>query len=160
MEISHRERIQRPVVTNRKALHDYHVLQRVEAGIVLTGTEVKSMRAGKVNLTDAYAVFNSKIETDLILVGLHISPYAHGNRENHDPTRPRKLLLRKREYSRLRSALEEKGLTLVPLSIYFSGPYVKVELGLVKGKKLYDKRQSIKDRDSEREIRRSQRTKE
>ena len=130
------------------------MLQRYEAGIVLSGTEVKSLRAGKVNVMDAYAVCPSRKSDELVLVGLHIAPYEFGNRENHETLRPRRLLLHQRELQRLRAALEEKGLSLVPLSIYFSGPYVKVELGLVRGKKLYDKRAAGKDREHERAIRR------
>jgi SsrA-binding protein len=148
------ERTIRPIITNRKALHEYEVLQRYETGIVLTGTEVKSLRAGKVNLSDAYATFPSRTSHELVLLGLHIAAYEFGNRENHVPNRPRRLLLHERELVRLRSAIEEKGLSLVPLSIYFSGPYVKVELGLVRGKKLYDKRASIKEREHERAVRR------
>jgi len=148
------ERSTRSIIQNRKALHDYEVLQRFEAGIVLTGTEVKSLRAGKVSLVDAYAIFPSKTSDELMLVGMHINPYDFGNRENHIPTRPRKLLLHEHELVRLRTGVEEKGLTIVPLSLYFSGPYIKVELGLVRGKKLYDKRASIKDREQERAMRR------
>ncbi|MBU3742681.1 MAG: SsrA-binding protein SmpB [Candidatus Kapabacteria bacterium] len=142
------------MITNRKALYEYEVLQRFEAGIVLTGTEVKSLRAGKVNLMDAYALFPSRTTSELVLIGLHIAVYEFGNRENHEPTRPRRLLLHQRELTRLRAALEEKGLSLVPLSVYFSGPYIKVELGLVRGKKLYDKRASIKEREHDRAVRR------
>ncbi|MBN9399333.1 MAG: SsrA-binding protein SmpB ['Candidatus Kapabacteria' thiocyanatum] len=148
------ERSTRSIIQNRKALHDYEVLQRFEAGIVLTGTEVKSLRAGKVSLVDAYAIFPSKASDELMLVGMHINPYDFGNRENHIPTRPRKLLLHEHELVRLRTGVEEKGLTIIPLSLYFSGPYIKVELGLVRGKKLYDKRASIKDREQERAMRR------
>ncbi len=148
------ERSTRSIIQNRKALHDYEVLQRFEAGIVLTGTEVKSLRAGKVSLVDAYAIFPSKTSDELMLVGMHINPYDFGNRENHIPTRPRKLLLHEHELVRLRTGVEEKGLTIIPLSLYFSGPYIKVELGLVRGKKLYDKRASIKDREQERAMRR------
>ncbi|MCU0331725.1 MAG: SsrA-binding protein SmpB [Candidatus Kapabacteria bacterium] len=149
------ERSIRSIARNRKAFHDYEVLQRYEAGITLTGTEVKSLRAGKVNLGDAYALFPSKQSDELLLLQLHISPYDFGNRENHDPLRPRKLLLHHHELQRLRTAVEEKGLTLVPLELYFSGPYIKVEIGVCRGKKLYDKRQAIKGRDQERELRRS-----
>ena len=148
------DRTIRPIITNRKAFHEYEVLQRFEAGIALTGTEVKALRAGKVSLGDAYAIFPSRANNDLYLVGLHISPYDFGNRENHEPTRQRKLLLHAHELDRLRTGLEEKGLTIVPLGLYFSGPYVKVELGLVRGKKLYDKRQSTKERETERAMRR------
>jgi SsrA-binding protein len=149
------ERSIRSIAKNRKAFHDYEVLQRFEAGLALTGTEVKSLRAGKVNLGDAYALFPSKRSDELLLMQLHISPYDFGNRENHDPLRPRKLLLNAHELLRLRTAVEEKGLTLVPLELYFSGPYIKVEIGVCRGKKMYDKRQAIKGRDVERELRRS-----
>ena len=145
----------RPIVTNRKALHDYEVLQRIEAGIVLTGTEVKSLRAGKVAMTDAYAIFPSKRVDDLMLIGLHINPYDFGNRENHISTRERRLLLHAQELHKLRIGVEEKGLTLIPLALYFSGPHVKVELGLVRGKKTYDKRASLKERETDREMKRA-----
>ncbi len=148
------ERTIRTIVRNRKAFHDYEVLQRFEAGIALTGTEVKSLRAGKVSITDAYAMFPSKSSNELQLIGLHINPYDFGNRENHISTRPRKLLLHSHELQKLRVAIEEKGLTIVPLEIYFSGPYVKVELGVCRGKKLHDKRHATKERDQQREIRR------
>ncbi len=146
------ERSIRTIVTNRKALHEFEVLQRFEAGIALLGTEVKSLRAGKVNLLDAYAMFPTRTADDLYLVGLHINPYDFGNRENHEPLRRRRLLLHGNELRKLREGIEEKGLTVVPLSIYFSGPYVKVELGLVRGKKLYDKRAATKERDQKREM--------
>ncbi|MBU3680114.1 MAG: SsrA-binding protein SmpB [Candidatus Kapabacteria bacterium] len=148
------DRTIRPIITNRKALFEYEVLQRFEAGIALTGTEVKSLRAGKVNMADAYAMFPSRAQNELFLVGLHISPYDFGQRENHDPLRKRKLLLKYHELQRLREGIEEKGLTVVPLSLYFSGPYVKVELGLVRGKKLYDKRAATKEREQKREMKR------
>jgi SsrA-binding protein len=150
------ERPRRVIVTNRKAQHLYHIVHRVEAGIALQGTEVKSLRAGKVNLTDAYATFLDKNTLELWLVNLHIAPYEHGSYANHNPTRPRKLLLHRRELVRLRSMIEEKGMTIVPLAIYFSGPYAKVELGVVRGKKLYDRRQDIKERDTERALRRGE----
>ncbi|MFN4907788.1 MAG: SsrA-binding protein SmpB [Bacteroidota bacterium] len=144
----------RTIITNRKALFEYEVLDRFEAGIALMGTEVKSLRAGKVNLADSYAMFPDRKSDDLYLVGLHISPYDFGQRENHEPLRRRKLLLKHHELRRMREGIEEKGLTVVPLSIYFSGPYVKVELGLVRGKKLYDKRAATKDRELKREMKR------
>lgn len=148
------ERPVRTIVTNRKAQHRYHIVHRIEAGIALQGTEVKSLRAGKVNLTDAYATFLDKRRLELWLVNLHIAPYEHGSYANHNPTRPRKLLLHRRELVRLRSMIEEKGMTIVPLAIYFSGPYVKVELGVVRGKKLYDRREEIKQHEVERALRR------
>ncbi|MCS7000583.1 MAG: SsrA-binding protein SmpB [Bacteroidota bacterium] len=150
------ERPRRVIVTNRKAQHLYHIVHRIEAGIALQGTEVKSLRQGKVNLTDAYATFLDKSKLELWLVNLHIAPYEQGSFHNHNPTRPRKLLLHRRELVRLRTMLEEKGMTIVPLALYFSGPYVKVELGVVRGKKLYDRREDIKQRDLERELRRSE----
>ena len=149
------DRTIRPIVTNRKALHDYEVLQRIEAGIVLTGTEVKSLRAGKVAMTDAYAIFPSRKTDDLMLIGLHINPYDFGNRENHISTRERKLLLHAQELHRLRIGIEEKGLTLVPLALYFRGPHVKVELGLVRGRKTFDKRAALKERETDREMKRA-----
>lgn len=149
------ERPHRVIVTNRKVQHLYHILHRVEAGIVLQGSEVKSLREGKVNLTDAYAAFRNRDKLELWLLNLHIAPYTHGSYANHLPTRPRKLLLHRRELVRLRSMVEEKGMTIIPLEIYFSGPLVKVELGVVRGKKLYDRREDIKTRDAERALRRA-----
>ncbi len=140
------------IVTNRKARHLYHILDTYEAGLVLVGTEVKSLREGKVNISDSYAVIKKR---EAYLIGLHISPYSKGNIENHDPTRRRKLLLRKREITKLFSKTQERGLTLIPLKLYFKGPYVKVELGLVKGKQLFDRREDIKKREADREARRA-----
>ena len=120
----------------------------------MTGTEVKSLRAGKVSLTDAYALFPSKNSDELFLVGCHINPYSFGNRENHEPHRKRKLLLKEQELRRIRSQMEEKGLTIVPLSLYFSGPYVKVEIGLARGKKHYDKRAALKEKELKNEAKR------
>jgi len=148
------DRTIRPILTNRKALHDYEILQRFEAGIALTGTEVKSIRAGKVSLTDAYAIFPSKTSDELYLMGCHINPYAFGNRENHEPLRKRKLLLKEQELRRLRTQMEEKGLTIVPLAMYFSGPYIKVEIGLARGKKHYDKRAALKEKELKKEANR------
>ena len=150
------ERTIRTIVTNRKALHDFEIVQRFEAGIVLTGTEVKSVRAGKVSITDSYAYFPNKGDNELILVGLHINPYEFGSVENHEPTRRRKLLLHDHELKRLRSNVDEKGLTIVPLSLYFSGPFIKVELGMVRGKRQYDKRAALKDKELKREARRAE----
>lgn len=140
---------EKTITTNRKARHDYHVLDTVEAGIALRGTEVKSLRAGSVNLKDGYVEFQSG---EMILVGVHISPYETGNRFNHEPERPRKLLLHKREILRLGIRVREKGLTIVPLRLYFKRGRVKVELGLVKGKRAYDKREAIAARDARREV--------
>jgi SsrA-binding protein len=135
--------------TNRKARRDYEVLETLEAGLVLTGTEVKSMRARRVNLGDAYASFE---DGDFYLLNLHINPYEQGNRENHEPMRRRKLLLHRREIDKLRGRIETRGLTLVPLELYFSGPYAKVLLALARGRKAYDRRQDIAKREAEREI--------
>jgi SsrA-binding protein len=139
------------VVTNRKASHDYFLLDRFEAGIVLKGTEVKSLRQGSANLQDGYAIFKNG---EVWLVGLHISPFEKGNINNHDPKRDRKLLLHKKEIRRVFGKLSEGGLTLVPLRIYFSKNLAKVELAVAKGKKSYDKREAIAKRDAERQLRR------
>ena len=140
------------ITKNRKAWHDYFILEQMEAGIALQGTEVKSLRAGRANLKDSYARVQ---EGELWLFGVHISPYEQGNRYNHDPERPRKLLLHKREIWRLMGRVQEKGLTLVPLSLYFKRGNVKVELGLAKGKAEHDKREAIAQRESDREIARA-----
>ena len=140
----------RPLASNRKARHDYHVLETLEAGVALLGTEVKSAREGRVQLKDSFVEFR---DGEAYLVGAHISPYSHGNRENHDPERPRKLLLRRRELDRLAGRTVAKGLTVVPLSVYLKGDRIKLELGLVQGKKLYDKRETEKRREQEREVR-------
>lgn len=137
------------IVSNRKARHEYHILETVEAGIVLQGTEVKSLRDGRANLQDAFASFN---RGELWLNNLHISPYEAGNRFNHDPLRPRKLLLHRRELRKLVGQVEQKGLTLVPLDLHFRSGVAKVSLALVRGKKLHDKRDDIKKRDAEREM--------
>jgi SsrA-binding protein len=138
----------RQVCVNRKALHNYHIEERLEAGIVLAGTEVKSLREGRVNLNDSYARIKNG---EMYLVGAHISPYSFGNLLNHDPKRERKLLLHKREIKRLTGKVAEKGYTLVPLSIYFNDRNLaKVEIALAKGKTLVDKREEIKRRDEKR----------
>ena len=142
----------RVVATNRRATHDYHIDERIEAGLVLTGTEVKSLRDGRAQLADAYA---SGEGNEFYLYNLHISPYEAGNRFNHDPTRRRKLLLHRREMRRLGALVSRKGLTLVPLQIYFLRGYAKVLLGVARGKKAYDKRQAIAERDASREMRRA-----
>jgi SsrA-binding protein len=134
---------------NRKARHDYFIHETYEAGIALTGTEVKSLRAGKANLKDSYAMVE---HAELIVRNLHISPYEQGNRFNHDPLRPRKLLMHRNEINRLIGQTKEKGYTLVPLKMYFIRGRVKVELGLATGKKLYDKRQDMAERDAKRDI--------
>ncbi len=136
------------IATNRRARHDYHILETMEAGIVLQGTEVKSLREGKANLKGSFV----RIEDgEAILHGVNISEYDKGNVYNHAPQRPRKLLLHKHEIGRLRTRIEEKGLTVVPLSMYFSNGIAKVEIALVKGKQAHDKRHAIADRDRERE---------
>lgn len=137
------------VADNRKARHDYHVHESYEAGIVLTGTEVKSLRAGKANLKDAYA----RIENlELMLHNMHISPYDAGNRFNHEPLRNRKLLMHRSEIDKLIGKTQEKGYTLVPLKLYFTHGIAKVQVGLVTGKKNYDKRQDMAERDAKREM--------
>lgn len=136
------------IASNKKAYHDYFVLQKFEAGIALTGTEVKSLRDGKAQLKDSYVNFEGG---EAFLFGAHISPYSHGNRENHDPERRRKLLLHKNEIEKLRVQLVEKGLTIVPLRLYFKGGRVKAEIAVVRGKKLYDKRATEKKREADRE---------
>jgi len=141
----------RVVAQNRKARHEYHVLDTWETGIVLQGTEVKSLRLGKANLADAFARVDGG---EIWIYNLHISPYEQGNRFNHDPLRPRKLLLHRGEIRKLIGQVEQKGLTLVPLDIHFSRGKAKVKLALVRGKQLHDKRDSIRERDQEREIRR------
>ena len=136
------------IASNKKAYHDYHVLQKVEAGIELTGTEVKSLREGRANLKDSYVIFKSG---EAFLFATHISPYTHGNRENHDPERTRRLLLHAREIEKLEAQVVEKGLTIVPLRLYFRGSRVKVEIAVVRGKKLFDKRETEKRREADRE---------
>lgn len=139
----------RLIASNRKARRDYFILETFEAGIVLVGTEVKSLRDGKVSLAEAYARYE---ENELFLVGAHIPEYSHGNRVNHDPTRARKLLLHRREIDRLRTKILERGLTVVPLRIYWRGGRAKVELALVRGKKSYDRRADVAEREAKREM--------
>jgi len=136
-------------VKNRKARHEYFIEEIFEAGIALTGTEVKSLRQGRANLQDSYAVIK---DGEVFLHGMHISPYDQGNRFNHDPMRTRKLLLNRYEINKLVGLTQKKGFTLVPLSLYFKKGLVKVELAVCRGKKLYDKRQDIARRDAAREI--------
>jgi SsrA-binding protein len=138
-----------PTIENRRARHEYHVLESVEAGLVLTGTEVKGVRSGGASLTEAYARFR---DGEAWLLGMHIPPYRQGSFSNAEPTRPRKLLLHKEEIVRLQSRVAEKGLTIVPLRLYFTRGMAKVLLGLVRGKKLWDKRAAVAKRDVEREI--------
>ncbi|MGH7552286.1 MAG: SsrA-binding protein SmpB [Longimicrobiales bacterium] len=143
------------IARNKKALHDYHVIESFEAGVVLAGPEVKSVRAGKVSLGEAYA----RVENGEVWVfGLHISPYEPASRWNDDPVRPRKLLLQRKQIRKLIGATQEKGLTLVPLDLYLRGGYVKLTLALARGKKLYDKRQDLKRKESQREMDRAVRT--
>lgn len=139
------------ICLNRKARFNYELIDSYEAGVVLTGTEVKSIRAGMINLKDSFAKF---IKRELWLVNVHISEYRFGNVFNHEPTRSRKLLLHKKELRKLTTAIYEKGLTLIPVKVYLKNGKIKIELGLCKGKKLYDKRESTKKRETERELRR------
>ena len=137
------------IAENRKAWHDYFVDERYEAGIVLSGTEVKSLRKGAVNLKDSYCEIKNG---ELFAVGVHISPFEQGNIFNKDPLRDRKLLMHRREIMKLNGLVSQKGLTLVPLKLYFSGAHVKMEIGLCRGKKLYDKRDAAAERDANRSI--------
>ena len=139
------------ITQNKKAYHDYFVDEKYEAGIELFGTEVKSIRAGAVNLKDSYCDFK---DGELFVVGMHVSPYEHGNIFNRDPLRKRRLLMHKREILKLFGLVAQKGVSLIPLSLYFSSSHVKVELGLCRGKKMYDKRESIAKHDADREIER------
>ena len=139
-------------IRNRSAFHDYHIEDKYDAGIVLTGTEVKSLRDGRASFNDSYCYFH---KGELWIKNLHIAEYSHGTVNNHDPMRERKLLLQKRELSKLETKIKEKGLTLVPLRIFFNEKgLAKMELGLGKGKKQYDKRETLKQRDTEREMKR------
>src|SRR3989440_1967568 len=140
------------VATNRQASYRYHLIDRYEAGIQLQGSEVKSLRAGRVQLKDGYAALR---DGELWLHNVHIAPYAPASRENHDPERPRKLLAHRRELERLAGRVSERGLTLVPTRMYFSGPRAKVEIAVARGKDRYDKRQSIKERDTKRDMQRA-----
>jgi SsrA-binding protein len=142
----------RQIAGNRKAFHDFFVEDRFEAGIVLVGTEVKSLREGRVNLRDSYAEVRGG---EVYLMGVHISPYEMGNLANHDPLRPRKLLLHANEIGRLEQKINEKGYTLVPTRMYFRGSRVKVEIGLARGKKQYDKRADMATRDAARDVQRA-----
>ncbi len=148
---------QKTITVNRKAYHDYHIEESVEAGLVLTGTEIKSIRAGRVNLRDAYARSESG---ELWLLGVHIAQYPGGNRYNHEPKRPRKLLLHRKQIAELSGAVMRKGLTIVPLKLYLKNGIAKVELGVARGKKVYDKREALALRDAQRQMERafSQRT--
>jgi SsrA-binding protein len=139
------------VTTNRKAFHDYEIITRYEAGLSLVGTEVKSLRLGKAQLMDAYATVEGG---EVFLHNMHISQYDMAHQENHDPIRKRRLLLTKREISKLWVATNEKGFTIVPLKVYFKGPFAKVEIAVARGKRTYDKRQAVAKRDAEREMER------
>jgi SsrA-binding protein len=143
------------IADNRRARHDYHLLDRFEAGLVLAGTEVKALREGKTSLQQAYADVR---EGEAWLHGVHIAEYGQGNRANHDPDRPRKLLLHRREIDRLYGQVREKGVTVVPTRLYFKDGRVKVELALAKGKELHDKRRDIAARDAKRQIERELRS--
>ncbi len=143
------------LVSNRKAFHEYHILETFEAGIQLKGSEVKSIREGKANLKQSYILI---WKGESWIRGLHIPDYSHTGHEGHDPTRNRKLLLHKKEISKIESKLAEKGLTAVPTKLYFKGGFIKLEFGIAKGKKLYDKRESKKKRDIARDIQRALKT--
>ncbi len=145
----------RILARNRKARHEYHLSDAVEAGIVLSGTEVKAMRAGKIQLKDGFVEFRNG---EAWLTAVHVSHYSHGNRENHEPERPRKLLLHKREIDRLAGKTQAKGFTVIPLSVYLKGNRIKVEIALARGKKLYDKRQAAREREMDREARQAMKT--
>ena len=140
---------QKTVTENRKARHEYHILETYEAGLALTGTEVKSLRLGRVSLQDSFARVES---AELILYNMHVSQYEQGNQFNHEPKRKRKLLMHKREIMRLLGKTREKGLALIPLKVYFKRGYAKVELALAKGKKSYDKRDDIAAKDAKRDM--------
>lgn len=140
------------IAKNPVAYHNYTINDKLEAGIVLTGTEIKSIRAGKVNLKDAYVNIKN---SEAFIYGMHISPYEHGNIFNKDPLRTRKLLLNKREINKLLGLTSQKGMSLIPIKLYFKNSFVKLELGIGKGKKLYDKREDIAKKDAERKIQRT-----
>lgn len=146
----------RPVAVNRKARHEYHIKDVYEAGLVLVGTEVKSLRAGKANIKDAYAVVR---DGEVWVYNMHISPYDKGNQFNHDPLRPKKLLLHRSQINRLLGIQKQSGFTLIPLKIYFKNGRAKMELAVAVGKKLYDKRQDIAERDAKRSMERAMKEK-
>jgi SsrA-binding protein len=143
------------IAKNRQGRHDYHILENWEAGIVLTGTEVKALREGKANISDAYGIVRNG---EIFLINLHISPYERGGYTNHEPTRTRKLLLHRKEIRRLIGSVEREGLTLIPLELYFKKGVAKVALALGKGKKLHDKRETERQRDADREMARAMRS--
>ena len=140
------------IAKNPTAYHNYNIIDKIEAGIVLSGTEIKSIRNGKANLKDTYAIIRN---VEIFVIGMHISPYEHGNIFNKDPLRDKKLLLNRQEINKLIGLTKQKGYSLVPISLYFKGNLVKLELGIGKGKKLYDKRQDIAKKDAERQIARN-----
>ncbi len=139
-----------PLIRNKRAYHDFDILESVEAGMKLTGTEVKSLRSGRASLRESYAQVEGG---EVFLYNMHIAPYSHGNRQNHEPKRPRKLLLNRREIDRLFGLTRQKGMTLVPTKVYFRNGWAKVELGVAKGKRLFDKRRDIAEREAERRMR-------
>jgi SsrA-binding protein len=140
------------VCQNRKAYHDYTIEETIEAGMQLLGTEVKSLRQGKANLKDSYVIIK---DSEVFLLNCHISPYSHGNIMNHDPLRTRKLLLQRKEIERLKGKTLQKGYTLIPLKLYFKGSFAKVEVGFAKGKRKYEKRDAIREREAKRAIERA-----
>jgi SsrA-binding protein len=148
--------MEKNITINRKAWHEYHIDEKMEAGIVLKGTEVKSLREGKANLVDSYATVK---DGEMWLINAHISPYTQGTIYNHEPKRARKLLLHKSQIRRLAAKINEKGFTLVPLRMYFLKGHAKVEIALARGKKLYDKREAIAKKDARREMEKSMRRK-
>ncbi|MEM8964236.1 MAG: SsrA-binding protein SmpB [Acidobacteriota bacterium] len=145
----------RSLARNRRARHEYHIRETWEAGLQLTGTEAKAARTGKIQLKDSFVTVKNG---EAFLVGVHISHYSHGNRENHETERPRKLLLHRREIDRIMGQTQNKGITVVPLEVYLKGPWVKVEIGLAQGKKMHDKRQAIRERELDREAREAMKT--
>jgi SsrA-binding protein len=149
--------VEKVVATNRKARHDFEILETYEAGLVLRGTEVKALREGQVSFKDSYAAIERE---EAWLIGCHIAPYSRGSDANHDPERRRKLLLHRREIARLLGKVTERGLTMVPLRLYFKEGRAKVEIGLARGKKLHDKREAIRDRESRREMAKEMRARE
>lgn len=149
--MAEKKKVQKIIAQNKKAWHDYFVDEKYEAGVVLTGTEIKSVRAGAVNLKDSYCSFENG---EIFAVGVHISPYEQGNRFNHIPLRDKKLLMHRREILKLQGRVQQKGFSVIPLSLYFSGSYVKMEIGLCRGKKIYDKRESDAERQADRTMER------
>ncbi|MCX7793295.1 MAG: SsrA-binding protein SmpB [Thermodesulfovibrionales bacterium] len=143
------------VAENKKAYHDYYIEETLEAGLVLLGTEVKALREGRANLKDSYVIIKNN---EAFLLNCHIGPYSHGNITNHEPLRTRKLLLHRREIERLRGKSQQRGYTIIPLKIYFKNNRAKVEIGLARGKRLFEKREAIKEREAKREIARAMAT--